>query len=131
MQETIVTQKEEIVAEKFKQSDHLFALYHHEVEGFRAVLQWHGQLEALDLSSESGRAICIAMIVDAATESYEGYDDDPAATIAWLHPNQYVSLMTPEEIEQVREFQWKAAPRREVRRRSPLTGHFLGGGRGQ
>lgn len=131
MQDSIVTQKEELVTEKFKQSDHLFALYHHDADGFRAVLQWHGQLQTVDLSSESGRAICIAMIADNSTESSEGYDDHPAAMIAWLHPNQYITLMTPAEIEQVRTFQWNATPRREVRRRSPLTGHYLGGGRGQ
>jgi hypothetical protein len=118
------------VTEPINPRNHLFALYC-DAQGFRACVRWHGKTDSFDISSETGRAICIAMIADNATESSEGYDDDPEATIAWLHPNQYVNLMTPAEIEQVRTIQWNADPRPEPRRRNPLTGHYLNGGRGQ
>jgi len=114
----------------FKPRDHLFALYT-DASGSRAVIRWHGQTDSFAISQATGQAIAGRVSQDDAAESSEGYDDDAEATITWLHPNQYIALLAPAEIERVRAFQWKATPRRQAQRHNPLTGHFLGGGRGQ
>lgn len=132
MQVKIVAQEPDIVTTEldFNPRNHLFALYR-DGEGFRAIVRWYGQNEGLDLSDETGQAIYGRMILDDAVEDAEGYDDDPEAEIAWLHPNGYIALMNQEEQEQVRAIQWKLQPQIELKRRNPITGHFLGGGRGQ
>ena len=128
----IVAQKDEPVTTKpeFNPRDHLLALYS-DGGGFRAVVRWYSQTDSFAISQATGQAIADCISQDDAAESSEGYDDDVEATITWLHPNQYVTLMDASEREQVRTFQWEAAPRREAQRRNPLTGHFIGGGRGQ
>ncbi len=131
MQKQIVAQSEvDLKDPPFESRNHLFALYH-DSQGFRACVRWFGETDSFSLSEATGRSISGAIILDDTAESVEGYDDDPTAEIIWLHPNQYIALMSPAEVEQVRTFQWEATPRREASRRNPLTGHFLGGGRGQ
>lgn len=116
---------------KMKPADHLFAIYQ-DSYGFRAILRWYGQNEAIDISDAEGQAIMAAVTLDDAVEDSEGYDDDPTAKIAWLNPNTYINLLADDTKEEVRLFQWKATPQgKPAARRNPITGHFLGGGRGE
>lgn len=107
---------------------HLAAIYT-DAEEATIVVYWYFQGRGLPISWESAaRILSQAKHSDTIRDS-DGYDEDPTARIYFLHRNEYVNLLRPEEREAVFDFQAEFdPPPRPPLRRSVVTGRFKGGG---
>lgn len=91
------------------------------------LVRWYRRERGIPVSIATAAAIISQAQHDATVIGSEGYDDDPTATICWLHvPNEYGQLLARGERAAVSAFQEEVTPRRQTPKtpRHLLTGHF-------
>lgn len=74
--------------------------YYEDAEGARIVIHRFGGGQAIDLSEESARILRAEL--GQSVESSDGFDEDPTATIYFLHPNQLGEHLNDAEKSQVK-----------------------------
>jgi hypothetical protein len=109
--------------------NHIEGLYK-DSECFRVVMHYGGNFEPFEISEDEYNKV----LANTAVRMTEVYEDDPDAFYYTLDTNNAVLFLNSDSQRKIDSWQCEVIPylnKKEKLPRNPITGHILGGGRGE